>query len=121
MKPADYPIRGSRPFFWWFGMTDLNKLSAKALSAAMRGGTDLWGRHGSVSGHVRYSEQLEKRRGRRRTCHCGCGRPVTHRGMANGIALTSACELGIARWVKTGEVRPTTPLQRNSDDLNAER
>ena len=87
-------------------MTDLNRLSRQALSAAMRGGTVGWGIHGSSVEHVRYSEQLEPRRGRRRTCHCGCGNRVTHRGMANGIALTTACELGIARWVKTGQVKP---------------
>lgn len=86
-------------------MTDLNKLSRSALSAAMRGGTDEWGTVGSSQDHVRYSEPLERRPGRRRTCHCGCGRPRTHRGMANGVALTGACELGIARWVKTGSVR----------------
>ena len=63
---------------------------------------------GVSEGHIRYSEPIEKRPGRRRTCHCGCCNPRTHRGMANGVALTSACELGIARWVKTGSVRPIT-------------
>jgi len=87
-------------------MTDLNKLSRQALSAAMRGGTEGWGQYGSSADHVRYSEPLERRRGRRRRCYCGCGRPVTHRGMANGVALACACELGIARWVRTGHVKP---------------
>lgn len=87
-------------------MTDLSKLSRKALAAAMRGGTDGWGQFGSSTEHVRYSEPLERRRGRRRRCWCGCGNRVTHRGMANGVALTCACELGIARWVKTGHVKP---------------
>lgn len=87
-------------------MTDLNKLSRHALSAAMRGGTHGWGQCGSSAEHVRYSEPLERRRGRRRLCWCGCGNRITHRGMANGVALTSACELGIARWVQTGEVKP---------------
>lgn len=87
-------------------MTDLNKLSRQALSAAMRGGAEGWGQFGSSTEHVRYSEPLEKRRGRRRLCWCGCGNRITHRGMANGVALTTACELGIARWVRTGQVRP---------------
>lgn len=86
-------------------MTELNKLSRNALSAAMRGGTSEWGRWGSSSDHIRYSEKLEPRRGRRRGCHCGCGNRITHRGMANGVCLTSACELGIARWVKTGDTK----------------
>jgi len=87
-------------------MPDLNKLSARALAAAMKGGTAGWGVVGSSHDHVRYSEPLPKRRGRRRTCYCGCGNPVTHAGMANGVALTNACELGIARWVRTGEAKP---------------
>ena len=86
-------------------MTDLNELSPKALAAAMKGGTAGWGTMGSATTNVRYSEPLPKRRGRRRRCYCGCERPVTHAGRANGVTLTCACELGIARWVKTGEVR----------------
>lgn len=87
-------------------MTDLNKLSPKALAAAMKGGTAGWGQVGSAREHVRYSEPLPKRRGRRRTCYCGCGNRVTHAGRANGVTLTCACELGIARWVRTGSVKP---------------
>lgn len=85
---------------------DLNGLSRNALSAAMRGGTAGWGEISSSQRHVRYSEPLPKRPGRKRKCWCGCGGPRTHSGMANGCALTSACELGIARWVRTGEVKP---------------
>lgn len=84
---------------------DLNNLSLQALAAAMKGGTEEWGRFGSSKEHVRYSEPLPKRRGRYRTCHCSCGQIRTHRGMANGVTLTSACQLGIARWVRTGRVR----------------
>lgn len=82
--------------------TNLNDLSRQALAAAMKGGTDAWGQVGSSTEHVRYSEQLPKRRGRYRTCHCGCETRSTHRGMANGVCLVSACELAIARWVRTG-------------------
>lgn len=87
-------------------MTDMNKLSRQALSAAMRGGTQGWGEVGSSKRHVRYSEPIERRPGRKKNCWCGCGGHRTHRGMANGLALTDACELGIARWVRTGNVKP---------------
>lgn len=57
-----------------------------------------WGEVGSVA-HVRYSEKITYPGGRR-FCHCGCGRRVTHAGMANGVCLTQGCELSIARWVR---------------------
>jgi hypothetical protein len=85
---------------------DLNKLSRPALAAAMKGGTAGWGQMGSSHDHVRYSEAIPRRPGRRKKCWCGCGGPRTHSGKANGVALTSACELGIARWVRTGHVKP---------------
>jgi hypothetical protein len=88
---------------------DIDELSKRGRSAAMRGGTDGWGAHGSVD-HARYSEPVEPRS--RRRCHCGCKRRATHKGMANGVCLTQACELGIARWVKTGLVR----ILRRPDD-----
>lgn len=84
---------------------DLNTMSRPARAAAMKGGTAGWGQVGSASAHVRYGELMPPRPGKRRACYCGCDGPVTHVGKANGIALTSACELGIARWVKTGHVR----------------
>lgn len=87
-------------------MTDLNKLSRQALAAAMKGGTEGWGVMGSADRNVRYSEPLPKRRGRRRRCYCGCEKPITHAGRANGVTLTCACELGIARWVRTGDAKP---------------
>lgn len=77
---------------------DLDKLSPAALSAAMRGGTTNWGRHGSALEHVRYAEPIAPRS--RRRCHCGCRRRATHVGKANGVALTEGCELAMARWVK---------------------
>ena len=80
-------------------MIDLNKLSPAALSAAMRGGTAGWGEHGGPD-HIRYMEPMPKRPGRRRKCHCGCGGPKTHSGMANGVCLVSGCELYVRRWVK---------------------
>ncbi len=84
----------------------MNQLSRQALAAAMKGGTQGWGQHGSSHDHVRYCEPLPKTS--RARCFCGCELRKTHRGMANGVALTSACELGIARWVRTGQVRPAS-------------
>jgi len=80
--------------------TDLNSLSPAALAAAMRGGTDGWGQVASASENVRYCEALPKPH--RRKCRCGCGGKTTHAGKANGMALTSGCELVVRRWVKTG-------------------
>lgn len=79
---------------------DLGKLSPSALSAAMRGGTGEWGRHGSAMEHVRYAEPCVPA-ARRQKCRCGCERRKTHVGMANGVALYSGCELSVRRWVKT--------------------
>ena len=79
---------------------DINKMPPAARSAAMRGGTDGWGQVGSAADHVRYALPVLGRS--RRRCSCGCGRRATHRGMANGVCLTTACELAIRRWVKTG-------------------
>jgi hypothetical protein len=79
---------------------DMNKLHPKALAAAMKGGTDGWGQMASATEHLRYAQPV--RPTSRRRCHCGCGQRATHIGMANGIGLTSGCELAIARWVKTG-------------------
>jgi hypothetical protein len=64
--------------------------------------TDSWGQRGSAQEHQRYMTKV--RPTSRRRCYCGCDRRATHVGMANGIALTRACELGIRRWVKTGKV-----------------
>lgn len=94
-------------------MIDLNKLSHQALSAAMRGGTSGWGQVGSSTDHVRYSEPLPKRRGRRKNCHCGCGKRVTHAGMANGLCLGQGCEMSMARWVRTGSVCPNATEQKS--------
>lgn len=58
-----------------------------------------WGHHGSSAEHLRYARRLTSPGGRRK-CHCGCGKRVTHTGCANGVALTSGCELTIRRWVR---------------------
>ena len=43
---------------------------------------------------------------RRRRCRCGCGGATTHVGGANGMALTSGCELSMRRWVRDGYTGP---------------
>lgn len=80
----------------------LNDLSPQALKAFMENGGDGWGQWGSADEHSRYSHPYDKKDRRRRMCHCGCRKRVTHAGMANGICLMSGCELTVARWVKTG-------------------
>lgn len=60
-----------------------------------------WGEVGSSEAGPRYAKPLAKLphgRGRRR-CHCGCGNWGTHGGYANGVCLTSGCELFVRRWV----------------------
>lgn len=81
-------------------MPDLGKLTPAARSAAMRGGTELWGKYGSATDHVRYMEPLPPKS--RKRCGCGCKKRATHMGMANGVGLFRACELRIRRWVRDG-------------------
>lgn len=57
-------------------------------------------RWGSASAHTRDSWPITGPGGRHK-CRC-CGRPATHTGGANGIALTSGCEMYIRRWVRDG-------------------
>lgn len=83
-------------------MVELNDLPPKALSAAIRGGTEGWGVVGSASEHIRYAVLRPKKRGGVRKCPCGCGTRVTHLGMANGMCLMSGCELRVRRWVRDG-------------------
>ncbi len=86
----------------------MKDLSKQALRAAMRGGTESWGKVGSSMRHVRYAEPLKIKPGHRKKCSCGCGNKATHGGYANGVMLVAACELGAARWAKTGS---TTALK----------
>jgi hypothetical protein len=83
---------------------DINKMPPPERSAAMRGGMDGWGQIGSAVRNVRYALPVPGTS--RRRCSCGCNRRATHRGMANGVCLTTACELAICRWVKTGYLKP---------------
>jgi hypothetical protein len=55
-------------------------------------------RWGSATEHARTMAAIRPRS--RRRCGCGCRRRATHTGLANGVALTSGCELSVRRWVK---------------------
>lgn len=81
-------------------MVDLNELKGDELKAAMLGGVGGWGCYGDSGSHFRYKAVRQKRPGRQPKCHCGCGGNKTHRGMANGVCLTSGCELYVMRWVR---------------------
>ncbi len=94
-----------RPAHAQLELPSLADLSAPARSAAMRGGMAGWGQVGGLPHHIRYVEPLPKRPGRKPKCHCGCNGPKTHRGMANGVCLTSGCELAMRRWQREGEGR----------------
>lgn len=79
---------------------DLNKLSKPALAAAMKGGTEGWGQQASIHDNVVYAEPAHPTM-RRRKCHCGCGKRVTHSLMANGLCMGGGCEFSISRKVKS--------------------
>ena len=80
------------------------KMPKAERAAAMRGGMYGLGQMGSSACNVRYA--LPVPANSRRRCSCGCMSHATHRGMANGVCLTTACEFAIARWVKTGRLQP---------------
>ena len=79
--------------------TTLANLSPAALKAAMEGGTAEWGQWGSAHHHQLYVEPIgeEYPKRRRRLCHCGCRRKVTHRVAANGVTLSVGCEMRATR------------------------
>lgn len=80
---------------------NLNKLSLAALKAAMEGGMEAWGQHGSITQHRVYIEPQDARRGHYRKCHCGCGAKAKFRLMANGVCMTEGCELSLRRRARS--------------------
>jgi hypothetical protein len=71
-----------------------------------------FGKCGSAIDHKRYMEPVISTS--RRRCSCGCKNRATHLGMANGVALTSGCELYVRRWVRDGiKARSVGPKQAN--------
>lgn len=85
-------------------MTDLNKLSPEALKAAMKGGTEAWGRWGSAEHHQLYVQPNKATS--RRKCWCGCKGRETHGAFANGIILMAGCELSCRRWAREMNAAP---------------
>jgi len=79
---------------------NLNDLSPQALKAAMRTGTDEWGRRGSISDHALYVEPQDARGSHYRKCRCGCGAKAKFRLMANGVCMAEGCELSLRREAK---------------------
>lgn len=79
-------------------MTDLRKLSAPALKAAMTGGTTEWGERASINEHIGYVEPQDARGGHYRKCRCGCEGKAKFRAMFNGICMYEGCELSATRF-----------------------
>ena len=75
-------------------------LSPAALAAYMRGGSAEWGQWGSIVHHALYVEPIGK--SRRRNCLCGCRKRSTHRLMANGVCMSTGCELHMRRLARQG-------------------
>lgn len=78
-------------------------MSPAEVRARLEGGAG-FGTYGSSQEHRRYTQLLPGRFRNRRKCHCGCGGKSSHMGMANGLGLTSGCELSMRRWVRDGPV-----------------
>ena len=89
-------------------MVDLKELSPAALSAAMRGGTDQWGRWGSIEQHLMYVEPQTARGSHYLKCRCSCNGKAKYRVMANGVCMGEGCELSMRRRARE---RPTTTEQ----------
>lgn len=75
-------------------------MSGKRETEARAKSSGGWGEVGSADGD-RYPKKITGRLGRR-TCPCGCRKRSTYLGMANGVALTSGCEMYVRRWVRDG-------------------
>ena len=71
-------------------------MTEKERVRAIVHGQQEWETYGNAAIHRRYSQSTDSRK----RCSCGCTHPVTHLGMANGVALMSGCELSVARWVR---------------------
>lgn len=61
-----------------------------------------FGKYGSATEHIRYSENKKPRRGLKHRCSCGCNGKATKKGMANGVCLMDGCEMHVRRWVRDG-------------------
>lgn len=77
-------------------MTTRSEVRARLLSPGE------FGVRGSAVSHARYIEPMSGRWRNRRRCRCGCNGKNSHAGRANGVTLTSGCELSVRRWVRDG-------------------
>lgn len=59
-----------------------------------------FGQWGSATDHNRYMQAGDPKW--RRRCNCGCKKVGKFIGMANGVGLTTGCEMYIRRWVRDG-------------------
>ena len=84
---------------------ELKKLSPAALKAAMSGGTEAWGRWGSIERHIVYIEPQPPRRGQYCKCHCGCGGKARFQAKANGVGVAQGCELSMRRFAAHARAR----------------
>lgn len=69
----------------------------EATRAAALGQAE-WATWGSADHHRRYVSPLPSTS--RRRCDCGCNKRATHVGCANGLAMTSGCEMSMRRWTR---------------------
>ena len=95
-------------------MSDENKPSPAELKARLQS-KGAWGLYGNAAVN-RYMVPAPKRRGRRPKCHCGCGGPVTHVMMSNGVCLSSGCELSARRWVRCPEDELIASIRAHNAD-----
>lgn len=58
----------------------------------------------ALADNVRYALMVPSTS--RRRCPCGCKQRAAYFGFANGVCLTTACQLAIRRWVKFGTLNP---------------
>ena len=79
-------------------MAEPSRAALRARAASPGG----WGQVADARTGPRYSELLPGRFRNRRRCYCGCGAKASHVGMANGLGMTSGCELSMRRWVRDG-------------------
>lgn len=76
-------------------LTAAQRIRATEKARAVANGQQRWGVYASEEMH-RYAQPVTASC---RRCYC-CGGPITHAGMANGLALISGCELAVRRWVR---------------------
>ncbi|MEV6432612.1 hypothetical protein [Nocardia sp. NPDC051463] len=74
----------------------------RARTRATAAGQTAYGRIGSVDDHIVDVLPINAhvRWWHRRRCFCGCGQWSTHSLVANGLAMSSGCEIQMRRFAK---------------------